>query len=308
MKNLYILSILMLLSSLLYSQTLLYDNGPLITNPGSPAWSVIQSPNNTFGTNNSKSVSYRVADNFSFTGKAWSVDSIIFFEYQTDATIVSSTFTSFNVRLWKGKPDSTGSTILWGDTTTNLLTSSYWSGIYRAQASGGGTTRPIMKNVCTTPSLTLAPGLNYWIDWQAQGSLVSGPWQPYITIVGQTTTGNAIQRQNGVWTNVLDIGSGFAQGFPFLFYGDTTSIGVNEVPKGQEYTIYPNPVSNELTIENSGHADNISFEILNSLGQVVYSGHSSAKTSVPVSDYPAGVYIIRIKYRNTILCKKLIKE
>ena len=63
----------------------------------------------------------------------------------------------------------------------------------------------------------LSPG-TYWLVWQADGSLGSGPWAPPITITGQAVTGNALRSlDNSVtWEDVLDNGSGDAQGFPFV--------------------------------------------------------------------------------------------
>ncbi len=43
-----------------------------------------------------------------------------------------------------------------------------------------------------TIGTALAQG-TYWVQSATDGSLASGPWAPPITILGQTTTGNALQ-------------------------------------------------------------------------------------------------------------------
>ncbi len=50
------------------------------------------------------------------------------------------------------------------------------------------------------------------------GSLTSGPWVPPVTILGQTTTGNALQFTS-VWAPAIDTGIGTQQGLPFLILG-----------------------------------------------------------------------------------------
>lgn len=64
------------------------------------------------------------------------------------------------------------------------LTTSF-SNIYRdTDTNVGNNQRPIMAVVATVLR-TLAPG-TYWVEWRMRGSLVSGPWAPPITILGQT--------------------------------------------------------------------------------------------------------------------------
>jgi hypothetical protein len=207
----------------------LYDNGPLITDPAAgPAgsnMSLVQDPNTSWGFSHAKSTLMRVADDVNVLATSWAIDSIVFFAYQTGSTTTTSTFTAYNVRIWNGVPGAAGSTVVWGDTTTNVLTSSYWSGIYRG-SDLTGTTRPIFRNVCTTPALTLNGGA-YWIDWQAEGSLTSGPWAPAITIVGQVVTGNAMQSSDNVWGDLID-GTN-PQGLPFIVYGTATGAYTNDV-------------------------------------------------------------------------------
>jgi hypothetical protein len=75
-----------------------------------------------------------------------------------------------------------------------------------------------MQNI-VTGGFHLPPG-TYWIDWQMDGTLASGPFVPPVTILGQTTTGNARQWLNGGdWNPVHDTGTGTPQGLPFILRG-----------------------------------------------------------------------------------------
>ena len=51
---------------------------------------------------------------------------------------------------------------------------------------------------------TFLPAGTYWVDWQADGTLASGPWAPPVSILGQTTTGNALQFTSTGWAAVTD--------------------------------------------------------------------------------------------------------
>ena len=75
----------------------------------------------------------------------------------------------------------------------------------------------------------LMPG-TYWIEWQADGSLGSGPWAPPITIDGVDTTGNALQSVDGgaTYAPAEDGSTLTQQGFPFIIVG--TPAGSVAVP------------------------------------------------------------------------------
>ena len=74
--------------------------------------------------------------------------------------------------------------------------------------------------VTADANVTLAAG-TYWLDWQVDGTLSSGPWAPPISILGQTTTGNGLQSvSGGAFAPALDGGTGTQQGLPFQLLGD----------------------------------------------------------------------------------------
>ena len=72
--------------------------------------------------------------------------------------------------------------------------------------------------------------------------------------------------------------------------------------------IYPNPFTKELIIEIKGNTKNIDFDILNSLGQVVFKGKLLEKTIVPTSSFAPGIYLIRFERGNNLEFKKIIRK
>ncbi len=207
----------------------LYDNGPLVTHPSGGAGgadaSALQTGlgMGTYGIGHQLSAGNRIADDFTITDPAgWQIDTITFFAYQSFCG-PPSTIDHVNLQIWDGPPDDPGSSVVFGDTTTNRLANTVWSNIYRVLDTAlGNADRPIMANTVNV-GITLPPG-DYWLDWQSGGTCSSGPWAPPITILGQTTTGNALQ-YTGVWAAVTDGGTSTPQGFPFVIEGSVTGGG-----------------------------------------------------------------------------------
>ena len=120
------------------------------------------------------------------------------------------------MQIWDGDPSLGTSSVVFGDTTTNVLSSTAFSNIYRGlESAPGATNRPIMAATASGLSINLPAG-TYWLDFQIAGSLGSGPWAPPLTTNGQTTTGNGLQFDGTSWVAVTDVG---AQGFPMTIGG-----------------------------------------------------------------------------------------
>jgi hypothetical protein len=203
----------------------IYNNGPLVNLPGGGAGgadaSTLQSAIllNSYGFGHQVSAGNRIADEITL-GTRSRLQKIKFYAYQTGST-TTSTMTAVNLRIWNGPPNNPTSGIIYGDTTTNRMTSTTWSNSYRViDTNLTDTTRPIMVNTVSL-DITLDPG-TYWLDWQTNGSLSSGPWAPPITRNGQTTTGNALHylSDSGSWGAALDSGTSTEQGFPFIIEGE----------------------------------------------------------------------------------------
>lgn len=206
---------------------IVWDNGPLITTFGggfngadvSELWTTGGA--NTLGFGHQVTAGNRVADNFTLTVDTF-LKTATFFAYQTNST-TQSTITSVNVRIWDGVPGQGGSNIVFGDTGTNRMLSTGWSGIYRATDTAPlGNARPIMEQLVDLENVLLPAG-DYWIDWQTDGTLSSGPWAPPVTIPNDFYVGDALQSisDNGVtWGAALDSGNGLNVDFPFLLDGN----------------------------------------------------------------------------------------
>lgn len=193
----------------------LFNNGGFVTHPGAGPGgadvSLVTSPLVNYGFGNQSSMDRIASDDFTVTGQGWIIDSIVFFQYQTGSS-QSSSFTSTCLQI------GNSTQVLWGDLTTNRLYRSAWSHCYRNDDLQN-IDRPVMRNTCTTPSLSLPAG-NYYVDWCASGTLSSGPWCVPVTVNGQLSTGNAMVYSNGEWDFIYGDTLGlYKQGLPFIIYG-----------------------------------------------------------------------------------------
>ena len=219
----------------------LYDNGPLVTHPGGgfagADASALQTVlgMGTYGFGHQIFNDNRIADDFTVpVGDTWDITSITFFAYQTGSS-TTSTMTAVHFEIWDGVPGA--SNLLFGDMATNRLVATSWSGIYRVLDTDlGNNARPIMANIGSPlASLQLGEG-TYWVAWQTDGTLSSGPWAPPVSILGQTATGNGMQSIAGAaYAPVDDLGG---QAFPFIIEGSTGPVSIENSTWAQVKTLY----------------------------------------------------------------------
>ncbi|MEZ4770976.1 MAG: hypothetical protein R2844_21480 [Caldilineales bacterium] len=173
------------------------------------------------GFNASALSAARMADDFTVADAGgWDITGITFYIYMGGGPPTApSPFTALNFQIWDGPPDDPGSSVVYGDTFTNRMTGTGWANMYRRlESDPTDSSRPVF--FLTTSDVFSLPAGDYWLDWQADGdALYSGPWQPPVTINGQTTTGNGKQYFSGAWQEVLDSNLGTPQGLPFIIEG-----------------------------------------------------------------------------------------
>ncbi len=208
-------------------EDVLWDNGPLVNSPGTGPGGADESIARDVtvglasrGFNASLSGGFRIADDFDVINPAgWNVDSVTFYIYMGNSPTSPSPLTAVNYQIWDGPPDDPLSMVVYGDTTTNRMTSTIFANMYRRlESTPTDSTRPVMVAV-TSGGFSLAPG-NYWIDFQVDGDInYTGPWQPPVTIDGQTSTGNGLQSVAGAWQPIVDSALQTPLGVPFIIQG-----------------------------------------------------------------------------------------
>jgi len=77
--------------------------------------------------------------------------------------------------------------------------------------------------------------------------------------------------------------------------------------KLSEINVFPNPVSDVLKI--NGDIENSTVTIVNISGKVVYKKeNASNRLDIPVSNFPNGMYLLKIESNNNSIVKKFIKK
>ncbi|MNU83695.1 BNR/Asp-box repeat protein [compost metagenome] len=72
----------------------------------------------------------------------------------------------------------------------------------------------------------------------------------------------------------------------------------------QAVKLYPNPATDQITIENS--AVNAEYQIVDLFGKKIISGHLNAGNKISTSELKNGTYLVVIQTENTVSSKKLI--
>lgn len=180
---------------------------------------------------------YRFADDFTVSGtNGWRIDTIAVFAYQTGVSGGGpAPFTAVNLRIWSGRPGDPGSTVVFGDTTTNRLSSSTATNVLRVfnsvaqPAPVAPDSSRVLWQTTANVGTTLAPG-TYWLDWQITSAAPSGEaFVPPVTVFGARSKVGANGRQfktagGGQWVDASDTGkpvqsADVVQDFPFLVAG-----------------------------------------------------------------------------------------
>jgi len=193
-----------------------------------------------------------------------------------------------------------------GTSTTNNITVNYGNSANSGNiivkghsdcGDGGSTILPITVNpMPVTPIITLNGNVlhsNAAIgnQWYYQNNPISGATAQDYTATDYGSYSVKVT-QNGCLSAVSE--------------GILTAIDSYENSK--EFKIYPNPVSDDLTIEYKGNTDEIKFEIYSSSGQLVKTGVLFESTVVHASMFSSGVYTIKFNTGKTIEFRKVIKH
>ena len=93
----------------------------------------------------------------------------------------------------------------------------------------------------------------------------------------------------------------------FIAKSNISLNGINEIFKSNTVHIYPNPAKDNLTIETNSTKEQ-RLEIINLLGQTVYTSSINKKAIVNTSAYPCGVYIIKLYTDKETAVKKFVKQ
>mgnify|MGYP002055160584 FL=1 len=78
-----------------------------------------------------------------------------------------------------------------------------------------------------------------------------------------------------------------------------------KISQKSEFTIYPNPTNENITISVNNHNGNINTEVYDIIGNRI---QTTNKTTICLRDYSKGIYILKVAYGDRVEQLKVIKE
>jgi len=90
---------------------------------------------------------------------------------------------------------------------------------------------------------------------------------------------------------------------------NVSTVGINNYVLGAEVTLYPNPTTNDITLD-LGAAVNAQVSIVNVTGMVVYNLETlnAGKNKISLTNFSKGVYFVKIQSENQQKVIKVIKQ
>ena len=78
-----------------------------------------------------------------------------------------------------------------------------------------------------------------------------------------------------------------------------------KISQKSEFTIYPNPTNENITISVNNHNGNINTEVYDIIGNRI---QTTNKTTISLRDYSKGIYILKVAYGDRVEELKIIKQ
>jgi hypothetical protein len=96
---------------------------------------------------------------------------------------------------------------------------------------------------------------------------------------------------------------------PFAVFGESAITSVPEISKDNSFKIYPNPVTDNIIIQNTASVtDPVNMEVFNAVGQLVIKNTlTEPTTTIAVSDLITGKYFIRFYNDKMSVTRSFIK-
>lgn len=214
-----------------FAAPLEYSNGNLNTGatasngdiaPSGYNWSEIPTAASNYGFSANEAANLILADDFTVPdGEIWNVSDVEFFAYETGYTGNVSSVNNLKFEIYDSNPTITGAKKVFGDMTTNRLTTSSSAKLYVTLPTTTTTTREVFNLNAKVQDLTLKPG-TYWVVWQSLTATNTPHFYPCNKYAAGAipVSNNAIQNNTGTWNYALDTGE--KVDFPFRLKGTKT--------------------------------------------------------------------------------------
>ncbi len=225
----------------------------------------------------------------------------------------------------------TGQTVILTDNSTNTPASWIWTMANGTPSSSNLQNPSVVYNTAGTYTVTLAAANSFGSSSPASQTITvnATPSVPSISPSGNVLTSNSSSGNqwylngvlingavnpvytaaaNGAYTVVVTNTFGCSAGsVPF----NLTTTGINSIMRNYAVTAFPNPSKGILTLNFSGKNDRINVEVINDLGQLVYSDKINdcspdCSKIIDMSSFKNGIYLFRIMTDGNIQTQKVM--
>nr|WP_321233128.1 T9SS type A sorting domain-containing protein [uncultured Psychroserpens sp.] len=172
---------------------------------------------------------------------------------------------------------------------------------------------PSGKKICTTNAVNVIAGSG----WQSVTIPISAADFTSVGGSGAVTIEQALAAVNTMrilsssaptWQNVDDF-PGSSSTLDIDNITASLTLGVNDLGVQNEFEISPNPATTKLNIKLSNDFENTYVTVYDVLGKKVYSKILDAMaSSIDVSNWNSGIYLVRLSTDTKTLTKRFVKQ
>jgi N-acetylneuraminic acid mutarotase len=203
---------------------------------------------------------------------------------------------------------TSGSSYLWNTGATTQTIYAVSSGNYSATVtnpngcSGNATTPAVTVTANPNPATpSIVQNMNVLAS-TVQGTTYQ--WYLNGALQTQLTTQfvNISPGQNGIWYVTVTSAAGCSSTSPWFF----SDVSIEDTASNRSIDVYPNPSEGKFIIKHEGLNEEISIEVVNMLGETIYSTVTKKDISeIDLSAEPAGAYFIRLRTGSAEAVQKL---
>jgi len=271
------------------------------------ALSNVATSTTTIGSSAFLEFGYMIAEDFTIpAGEKWTISDVTAFAYQTQPTApynTNNTITKAYLMIFNGQPGAAGTTLLYGDTTTNRFAGATFTNVQRqtSDTAVSGRNRPVMAVKMALPAPIQLSAGTYWAAYSMRGASNLAVYSAPKVLPNKTNPNNQNGRQltpTG-WIQMAD--NGFNLGYNLMVNG-TVQTDVNDI-KAADLALRhaPNPAHGAATISfHLQKAAQVHITLYDATGKLVQTlAHEQMQVgdrTVPcnLSALPAGQYFYKL--------------
>jgi len=142
--------------------------------------------------------------------------------------------------------------------------------------------------------------------------LTFGEWQIELKRANSTRFDGYVKFKKIGGTFIKIFEGDFGDGILYHFTADYP-LTYEELNAVEHFKVYPNPVIDNLQLRFEGFSNQLQFEIINNLGQIIYqknidTSRGDYTETINMKGFTKGVYVIRASGSSKTYQKKVVKH